>query len=180
MLSGETFVPIPNYSGYEISNSGTVIRKEHTVIGSNGQTFHLKRLVLKHRLDNHGYIRISTKPKYTRLHRLIALAFIPNPENKRTVNHKNGIKTDNRIENLEWATDSENNTHAYKIGLRIPSPPLIQALSKSVSKKTLDGKSVAVYDSISKACRENNFHRTNFNRALQKGSIINGHIYSVL
>lgn len=52
------------------------------------------------------------------LHRLIATAFVPNPENKDTVNHKNGIKHDCRAENLEWMTRSENTLHAFRIGLK--------------------------------------------------------------
>ena len=55
------------------------------------------------------------------VHRVIALTFIPNPENKRTINHKNGIKTDNRAENLEWFTDSENHQHAHLLGLMNPN-----------------------------------------------------------
>lgn len=69
-----------------------------------------------------GYYRVHLRKtgisKNCRLHRLVAAAFIQNPENKPEVNHKNGIKTDNRVENLEWTTKSENALHAYKNGLQ--------------------------------------------------------------
>lgn len=53
-----------------------------------------------------------------RVHRLVAQAFIKNPKNKPTVNHINGIKADNKLDNLEWATNSENSQHSFDIGLQ--------------------------------------------------------------
>lgn len=65
-------------------------------------------------------LRKDGKRKFYYVHRLIAEAYLPNPENKPEINHINGIKSDNRPENLQWATKSENLKHAYENGLRIP------------------------------------------------------------
>lgn len=62
-----------------------------------------------------GYNRVNLRGRKYQVHRLVALAFIPNPENKPCVNHKNGITDDNRVENLEWVTYSENEYHSYRV-----------------------------------------------------------------
>ena len=80
--------------------------------------------ILKTKVNKRGYlcntISVNGKIMVVKIHRLMAISFIPNPENKITVNHIDGNKTNNNINNLEWATYSENNLHAYLIGIKTP------------------------------------------------------------
>ena len=96
---------------------------ENYIITDVSQVFNVKRKkLIKLQLDKDGYLVVqlwkNSKAKKFKMHRLVAMAFIPNPENKPQVNHINGIKYDNSIENLEWVTQSENMLHAYKTNLR--------------------------------------------------------------
>lgn len=105
----EVWKKVPGFNDkYEVSNTGNV----------RNEKGHLLRPFLTHQ----GYLMVTLcengKRKQIRLNRLVAEAFIANPDNKPEVNHKNGIKTDNAATNLEWATKSENMIHAYKSGLQ--------------------------------------------------------------
>lgn len=96
--------PIPGYPRYEVSDTGKVFDT------------HTQELV-KPKPNNCGYLRVRVNNTRVYVHRLVALAFIPNPLNKPCVNHIDGIKTNNHASNLEWVTYSENTNHAYKNGL---------------------------------------------------------------
>lgn len=103
----EIFKDIKGYPGYQISNQGRIWS---TKTNRYLSPFH----------NNKGYLMINIKAangkrKGELIHRLVALAFIDNPEGKPEVNHINHIRDDNRVENLEWVTKSENNTLGRKL-----------------------------------------------------------------
>jgi hypothetical protein len=105
----EIWADIAGYEGlYQVSNLGRVRRDGRIKTQSEDRGGYLTVWLSKH-----------SKMKCAKVHRLVAGAFIENPEEKRTVNHIDGDKKNNRIENLEWATHSENIIHANKMGLRV-------------------------------------------------------------
>lgn len=89
-----------------------------------------------------GYLTLMINRKSTAVHRIIAEAFIPNPDGKKCVNHKDGDKQNNHVANLEWVTYGENNSHAIRTGLK---KPIHEA--KGVIQMDMDGNEIARYHS---------------------------------
>lgn len=123
MEEKEIWMPIEGYEGlYEVSNLGRVKRLLKTCKYINNKSSTPRTEHLKYpTLNNYGYYKVTLWKNNNRaffyLHRIIAKAFIPNPDNKPEVNHINGIKTDNNLSNLEWVTTAENLRHAKLMGL---------------------------------------------------------------
>jgi hypothetical protein len=101
----EEWKVVPSYPTYEVSNLGNIRHTSTKKIR--------KQNVQKSRLNFYKKVTLSLKGKRknVRVHRLIAEAFLPNPDNKAVVNHKNRNTFDNRLENLEWSTQKENDQH---------------------------------------------------------------------
>ena len=151
----EEWKPIEGYEDYMVSNMGRI-----RSIAKN-RRFKSERILKPARYSN-GYLfvilcRNKDDHKSHMIHRLVAKAFLENPDNKQEVNHINGNKQDNRADNLEWCTASENKIHAYRTGLRRFSNKQLQRIIERASPvEQIDletGAVIARYESASAAER---------------------------
>lgn len=143
----EIWKPIVGYDGYEISNLGRVRSIERVVsFGWSKRT--IKPKILKPKDNGNGYKIVGLKRKYSYIHRLVAEHFLPNPENKSEVDHINGDKTDNRVENLRWVTHKENMNNPITLN------KTGKHLRKSILQFSVDGDFIKTWESIMDIQRE--------------------------
>ena len=171
----EIWKPINGYEEhYEVSNLGRV-RSIDRMIMKMGK-LRPRKGVIKNLTPHYknGYYSVLLKvqgvEKRLFIHRLVAIHFIPNPENKKEVNHKEGIKSKNTVEDLEWATPKENSNHAYDIGLNLSRHAVIAIKDTAIMEfksKSECGKILGVCNSW-------------IGRAVKEGFLVNGfNIYSL-
>ena len=122
-----------------------------------------------------GYLRLGLRGngerKWFAVHRLVAQAFLPNPDNKPYVNHIDGDKTNNRVENLEWCSQSENMLHAFRTGLKHPPHP------KRVRQYSIEGEFIREYPSREEAARCVGAFGSNINKAIRNKTICAGYLW---
>lgn len=117
----EKWKKIPGYSQCYVSDHGRVQTNRTHSVDEKGNHKIVSGKIMKCSINAGGYVSVSLargnskKRKLWLVHRLVCLAFLENPKNKPFVNHKNGVKNDNRLENLEWCTPAENIRHFYKL-----------------------------------------------------------------
>jgi hypothetical protein len=189
MVVEEIWKDVVGFEGlYMVSSLGRVKSLDRTIerlYNGKLRTKSIKERILKPHISKttgYYYINLQSKAKsiHSTIHRLVSLAFIENPDCKKVVNHINGIKTDNRVENLEWVTTSENTFHAYKLGLRKASNKRGADFKGSIpiSQFTIEGIWIKDWPGSMEAQRETGVFQANISKCLLgKRKITGGFIW---
>lgn len=131
-------------------------------------------IMTNYKINDNGYIRVYIYNKTHLLHRLIALTFIDNPNNKTQVNHKDGNKTNNCVSNLEWVCNQQNQIHKYNIGLG-------NNFTRKIAQYDLNGNLIKEHISITLASKEVNTSKSNISGVLrEKRKTAGGFIWKYL
>jgi hypothetical protein len=160
---------VKGYEGrYQVSDSGLV-----RSLNYRGVKGVIKELVLTN--DKKGYMNVPLTIGHNgttqfKVHRLVAQAFLPNPDKLPQVNHKNGIKADNRVENLEWISNLENMRHSWASGLHKPKFGQENSNAKLSDKQVQEIQSKYTYGVIRQVdlAKEYGVHQTHIGRLIRK------------
>lgn len=159
----ENWLDVSCFEGlYQVSDCGNVRSIPRTKTSKNGGIQEVKGGLLTTQKDRCGYYRVCLTKKgksvYKRVNRLVAEAFIPNPDNLPQVNHKNEDKTDNRVENLEWCDAKYNSNYGSR------NKKVQEAQSVWVIKLSLNNEILHFYRSAMEAERETGIPNSNINK----------------
>lgn len=156
-LKGEVWMPVKGYKDgfydglYEVSNKGRFKQLPRRLNCKGGSRLTKEKIVWGS--NSHGYRRVILKRDRIRLqidiHVLVAKAFIPNPENKKTVNHKDAVRHHNFVENLEWATMQEQINHYHNMGLHWTTRGIERESCKLNEEKVKEIKKLYANEKIS-------------------------------
>lgn len=170
----EIWKDIERFEGcYQVSTLGNVRSIDRYVkCGENGIKFQLGK-TLKQSKNKYGYMQVrlskSRKNKFSyTVHRLVAIAFIPNDNNYDQVNHIDGNKQNNYIENIEWCDNSYNQIHAYQNGLQDRSKYYAGRKRRMVAKLSKDLQILSVYETVTQAAKENEISESCVDRVCLK------------
>ena len=160
-MEEEIWKDITGFNGYySISNYGNVKRNFRITERSDKRRIKLKEKMLRSAYNERGYLHIrlikDNERKTYRINRLVAMEFVPNPNNYKEVNHIDGVKDNNYYKNLEWCTRSQNIQHAFKNGLL--------RTNKKVVQLDLEGNVIKFWDSMGQACKELGAKRPNITK----------------
>lgn len=179
----EVWMPIDGLDGlYEVSSLGRVKSLPKIRSVWKGAQYLSKEKYLNAHPSRYGYPTVNLyKDKHffkrMAVHRLVANAFIPNPENKPHINHINAVRTDNRIENLEWCTASENIHHTIKLGRHKPVKQNDAVRSKTVLQLNTKKETINEFPSTMEVQRALGFKAPNINHAIKYKKLSHGYYW---
>ena len=162
-METEIWKPVVGYEGfYDVSNWGRVKSLTRVIVQGNGKRITVKERILKTAVQNRGYefvsLSNSSGKKYKLVHTLVGTAFIPNPHNKPFIDHIDGDRRNNRVENLRWCTPKENSN--FELAIKHTSDAArgktgkLCPNSKKVSQYSLDGNFIRSFYGTLEAGRE--------------------------